>query len=163
MKNFKQVLLMVLSFASIATFQGCGNNSTVPVIPYNSASTAYGNSCGTGYVYSTYGCLPQGNCQAGFGLYNNTCVQGSTGPVANNSCGYGNILSTTYGCIPQGGCPTGYGLYNNACVYASSLVNGSSPTCNAGYVHTVNGCLVQGPCQSGYGFDPLYNMCYPVQ
>jgi hypothetical protein len=37
------------------------------------AGVLYGG-CMNGYSYTTYGCLPQGNCPFGMGYFNGYCV-----------------------------------------------------------------------------------------
>lgn len=118
-----------------------------------SAATPAGN-CGSGYVYSSqYGCLQQGNCPSGQGLYNNQCTL-ATGNIGN--CSSGQVY-TQYGCLAQGNCPSGQARYGNQCVMAYNpggnqyCVNGN---CN---YNGQNGYNYQ--YQNGY-FVPMYPQYY---
>lgn len=133
------------------------------------------NSCSVGYVYSsTYGCLPQAGCPAGYGSFNNQCVIATSG----TSCPIGQVYSAQYGCLSQGNCPTGYALYNNQCMYVGSTtmncpmgtmlsgnqcvatngmnMNSCQGSCPMGSVQTQYGCLPQGQCTSCYGYQNRY-------
>ena len=130
MKTLKVLQLLICSVGLAFIISACGNNSGGgSATPVTAAGT-----CPVSYVYSQYGCLPQGQCQAGFGSYNGQCVvatsaYGSTLPYGSTStipygqstygagmCQQGYVYSTRYGqCFLQSGCPMGYGNYNNYC------------------------------------------------
>lgn len=107
-----------------------------------------------GYVSTTAGCVPQGNCQVGFGQYGNQCL-----PMTSNygiAGGYGYTGGMNYGYGNNG-----YGYGNG---YGTGYGNGS---CQAGYIATSIGCLPQQSCPVGYGYSyGNYNgqmgaWCYP--
>lgn len=91
---------------------GYVNNGYGSCVPSGSTGVV-GQNCPTGYVSTMqYGCLPQGSCQPGFGMYSNgQCVQGTVGGYGT---GYGTYcpvgqIKTAAGCVSQGSCPAGYG------------------------------------------------------
>jgi len=77
-------VILVLGVASFLV--GCGQVAPAPA----TATTALTNTpaCATGSVYSvSYGCLPQGGCGTGYGLYNGNCVLlGTTSTSSINGC-----------------------------------------------------------------------------
>lgn len=113
-------------------------------------------SCQAGYVWtSQYNCLPQSSCPPGYGMYQNSCIQGS---VNNQTCTQAGYYPTQYGCLPQGGCQPGSALYNNqTCVQVTNYNNGYN-----GY-NGYNGGY-QGGYNGGYqgGYIPYYPN-YPQQ
>ena len=129
--SFKKMMFtMCFVLGSFFVLSGCGTNnnpnnlasSTVPILGTS-------GSCAVGSVYTSYGCLPQGSCQAGYALYNGTCVAGTTGVTGvtgttgnyQGSCQVGYV-QTAYGCLPQNPACTSafaygyaYGYYNGMC------------------------------------------------
>ncbi|WP_413291447.1 hypothetical protein [Bdellovibrio sp. HCB337] len=117
----------------------------------NNNVNAYGGSCGmAGYVSTTYGCVPQGNCPVGMGQYNGTCVAGGNTGIMGGNCPVGSV-STSYGCLPQGACQMGYAQYNGTCIQAT-MGGGYGGYCGAGQVKTAAGCVPQNTCPAGYGY-----------
>jgi hypothetical protein len=75
--------------------QPYGNNQ-YPYPNYNYQGAQ--NQCGPGMVMTQYNCLPQGNCQPGFGSIGGGCVpaiqynqNGYNGYNGYNPYGYGNV------------------------------------------------------------------------
>lgn len=118
MKNIIYRISKVLALVAIAVLvSGCGKDDDAST---TLATAVASGTCAAGYVYnSTYGCLPQGSCPSGYGIYNNQCLVGTvTTTTTTNSCqatcssGY---VRTAYGCLPQGGCASCYGYSNGWC------------------------------------------------
>ena len=127
----KTLLNGILALISVATIVSCGSNGGGG--NNNATQTAVTpGSCVAGQVYNTtYGCLPQNNCPAGYGSYNNTCVQGTVGGYGGNgygNCPAGQIYSPTYStCLPVNNCSQGYGWYGSSCVYCGNSGYNSNP------------------------------------
>src|SRR5690348_10252119 len=110
MKKSYQLALILLTAASATLPIGCGkgdNNPPVPTTPGNATA------CAAGSVYSTqYGCLPQGGCPSGQGVYNNQCVavNGSVGAgyPGGSYPGYPNTGNPNPGYPNTGNPNTGY-------------------------------------------------------
>jgi len=149
---FKKVKmeLVVLGALSMALF-GCGSNNqnayngtacgtgytyyngtcTYTGNGYNYNNTGY-NSCQAGTFQTQYGCLPQGNCQAGQASYNGSCIPVTTTGTTNSmnpyqgSCQVGYV-QTQMGCLPQNAaCMNGYGYmmdYSGAWCVKSVYLN----------------------------------------
>ena len=85
------------------------------------------DNCGGGSVYSSqYGCLQQGNCQQGFGMYNSNGV--SQCVPATNGNGSGNVWAQTPGAYP------GYNNgYNNYYGFPSGNYSGNNYYSGWGY------------------------------
>jgi hypothetical protein len=80
-----KILVGIAILTSMSILSGCGKDDSVApaVAPVAAAQTTnpYGNytgqpvygqgSCGAGLVFTTAGCLPQGSCPAGMGMYTN--------------------------------------------------------------------------------------------
>jgi hypothetical protein len=155
MKTILSFIALSCAFMAIFFAGGCGSNNSNSISPVTSLT-----SCQTGYVYSSsFGCLPQATCPAGYGLYNGNCVVATSSQAMN--CSTGNVYSATYGCLVQSSCPAGSGLYNGTCVPASSATTSIAcqGSCPAGYVSTSYGCLQQSSCQSCFGHMSPY--CVP--
>ena len=147
-------LVLLLSILGFIALGGCSKDSQ------SSANNTAGN-CSSGNVYSSqYGtCLAQGSCQAGYAVYNNSCV-----PVVNtgsSACGVGYAYSGT-SCVYTGStsnisCPSGTVAYGNSCVANSSYAtNSCQGSCQPGYNQTAYGCYPQYACQSCYGYSQGY-------
>lgn len=158
LRNLGALAALVLAIFAMGCSKGSSNTAIT------SAST-----CSAGYVYnSSYGCLTQSTCPAGYGMYNGTCVQATT---TAGTCSAGYVYSSTYGCLTQSSCPTGYGMYNNTCVPATTT---GATSCPAGYTYYGNSCVYtggtttgigttnscQGSCQPGYVYTSHYG-CLP--
>ena len=131
---------------------GCGSSQ-------NTSNYGATGTCSSGYLYSsTYGCLPQSNCQTGYALYNNSCVYVGYTTTSTTSCTSGYVYTTQYGCQLQGStaCSTGYvSTSSYGCVLGTTTTTTSTQyqgTCSVGYVQTAYGCLPQGNCMTGYGY-----------
>lgn len=159
MKNKFFYLLSTLMLIGVAQvfFTGCGssdNNST---------------NCSSGYVYSsTYGgCLSQGSCASGMGLYNGSCVYiSATSTGTCTTAGYTwNGTSCVYG---SSSCGTGYYFNGSSCIVS----NGTTGVCTAGYVWNGSTCVYSGTsgtggglvayCPYGYQYSSYTGMCMLV-
>jgi hypothetical protein len=56
-------------YVSTATY-GCVLSSGT-----TTGTTTYQGTCQVGQIQTTYGCLPQGNCMAGYGYYGGWCIK----------------------------------------------------------------------------------------
>ena len=132
----KKTLMMVIpGFAVLMLFAACGSNSGS-----SDPGVAAVGTCSAGYVYSTsYGCIVQGSCPAGSGMYNNTCV-----PATASQC------TTTTGYPTTGTYPYGYNGNNGYNGYNNGGINGSCGTTGTGYGY-------QNP-----GYVTYPNNAYPV-
>lgn len=166
----KILMTKVLSAAGLMVtlvLAACGSNQCPSgQTMYNGVCTytngAYGNGtqCGVGQVYTQYGCLSQGSCQAGMGSYNGQCIPGSQtgynngyyGNNGTNQCAVGQVL-TQMGCLSQGACQPNYGYYNGWCLPGTGNgMNGGMNSCQNGFVYTMTyGCLPQNGCPAGMG------------
>lgn len=153
---------LVLGAGMLLTLVNCNKSSDSGTA--NSSVVNTQNLCGAGYVNSQYGCIPQGNCPAGQGMYQNMCIQAT---VTNQTCQAGYLYSSQYNqCLQQGGCQAGFAIYNNQCVYVGYNVGNTNNTmscqgsCPVGQVQTQNGCLPQGACKPCYGYSNN-GWCYP--
>lgn len=84
-----------LQQGSCAYGQGWTGSTCVAGTP--TTNTNCTNSCIAGQINTQYGCMPTAGCQANYGMYNGSCVQGF-------NLGYGTGYGTGYG-YPT----TGYG------------------------------------------------------
>jgi hypothetical protein len=178
MKNSSYGLLITGFLIAVAvTLSSCGKTDPTAA---TTVVTQPSTSCGGGNVYSpSYGCIPQGSCGSGYGMYNNQCVP-LTGAVTNpgypnsgyptyGNCSAGQVY-TQMGCLTQGNCPSGFGSYNGMCIYGMvgftwgytyNYGYGTNPTCGSGYVFSwPYGCLPQAGCGSGSAWYQY--QCVPV-
>lgn len=102
---------------------GLYNNSCVPVTTNGAMTNGTMTNgtmtngammnCGMGSVSTQYGCMPQGNCPAGYGMYNGSCVP-ATQAGTTGFCSAGMTQNYSQ-CVPagstttQGGYPSSYG------------------------------------------------------
>jgi hypothetical protein len=130
----KMIFTLLASLGIVLGFAACGSGGGG-----GSSTVTTAGTCSAGYVYTaTYGCLPQSTCPAGYGMYNNTCVVGTT---STGTCSAGYVYSAQYGCLPQSSCSAGYAMYNNQCIYVGTS---STNMCPAGFVLTNNTCMIAG-------------------
>ncbi len=138
---------MLITLGWITAFGfGCGSREASCPTGYNQESNSnqctptngvYGaqGSCQAGFVSTTYGCLAQNNCPAGYGDYNGQCVAGSNNQYyggGNNNGGYNN------GGYNNGGYNNGG--YNNG-GYNNGGYNNGGYSCPYGY-HYWNGTCI---------------------
>ena len=172
----QMILTIACSLAVVFGFVACGNSGGGGSSTTTTVTTA--STCSAGYVYnSTYGCLPQSTCPAGYGMYNNSCVAGT---ATSSTCASGYVYSAQYGCLAQSSCASGYAMYNNQCIYIGTtsanicpagfvlsnnmcVISGSTTftsycqgACAAGSVQTAYGCLPQNSCATCYGYMNHY-------
>ena len=145
-----KVLIRVLALGALAFLVGCGGGSS-------NTTTGAQSQCQSGYGFSTQynQCLPQSNCPAGQGFYNNSCVATTgttTGTTTGAACADGQINTTQYGCLARANCQLGmaFSTQTNSCVQGSQYGN-----CVAGDVYSTNfGCIPQAGCQANTGMSP---------
>ncbi len=96
---------------------------TIPQTTYPQTYPQTNYTCTAGQVTTAYGCLSQGNCPAGYGLYSsfygNQCVPGNSTTTTNSASCQGRCMSgqvyTQYGCAPQGNCGSCMGSIGGGC------------------------------------------------
>jgi hypothetical protein len=158
---------LLMSAATVVTMSfaiGCGNNSKKSSPPPPPAPVPVAANCPAGQLrHPNYGCIPQGQCQANYGYYQNQCIP-MTG--TGTSCPGGQVPINGVGCVPQGSCPQNYGFYNNQCMagnIATLPQNGyqyGANACPGGQIYTFYGCLPTNGCQNNQG---MYgSQCVPA-
>ena len=156
MKNVIRIILASGLMGVFLILAACGKDK-------GSSNNNMNGICQAGQVSTQYGCLSQGYCQTGYGLYNNQCIPGNMNN-GQNYCPAGQV-STQYGCLAQGQCQPGSGYYNGQCIPGNYGGNngGGTSQCQQGtvYVPQIYACLPTAGCPSGYA--NYYNMyCIPV-
>ncbi len=142
-----QVVFAAFTIVGLANCAKSNDNNSAAVAGY----------CAVGQVSTQYGCLNQGGCQYGQGLYNNQCIQGTinnNGINNGGSCPAGQIL-TTQGCLSPGACyPTypNYGFYNGYCYPATNgTTNVNNGQCGTNSIYTTqHGCVQSCGANMGY-------------
>jgi hypothetical protein len=150
----KALTTLAVLGASLFFLSGCGNTNSNPA-PGQYPQYGYNNTCQAGSVNTQYGCLPQGNCQFGFAMYNNSCIPAVQQQFNQNvQCPSGQF-NTQFGCRTQGNCQYGYASYNNSCIpVVNNNINNNciSNTNNNTYSNTGN--------YGGFNYGINYNYGY---
>jgi len=147
-REIMKVLNRLLALGVLAFLAACGGSSSTAANP--------ATSCAAGSIYSSqYGsCLPQGNCQSGYGMYQNQCVAGTTTGVSSAVCSDGQA-STQYGCMTRANCQPGTAYYAGATQGSNQCVP-MTPTgsCTGADVYSAQyGCVPQTGCGMGMGMS----------
>lgn len=154
-----------LAASYVAVMIGCGGSSGGS----RSNVKAGGPMCGPGQVSTqAYGCLSQGGCQAGYGMYNNQCYPGTLANTPGGgyqygagSCNGGQVY-TYHGCLPTNGCSNGYGWYQSQCIPPLTIGQNGVPNQFNSY-YGGGGYSGGGGYQGGYntGYMPYGYYYYP--
>jgi len=102
---------MVNGVCQIGTVQ-----SATPGYCQSTSPVGVGTACAVGQVSTQYGCVMQGACPVGYGMYNNSCIAATTAQYGTTPYGaspYGTVVNTGYNGMTQGPCIAGY-VYNTA-------------------------------------------------
>lgn len=154
-KTYLKMLALGLLSLGMSTLVACNKDSGSSGSPAPAAAAA----CGSGYVqHASYGCLPQSNCPANYGMYQNQCIVLT---ASTTTCTVGSVQVNGQ-CLPQGNCPAGYAFNGSTCIAATNVATTPQPypTFNPAYGAYNNGYYNNYSAWAAYYQQPYYYQQY---